>query len=153
MCLQELGGCRRFIIELGYASVTLRIVIIRIDYDLARKRLNWNGLVRFQRYRDDNDFARLRSFSHGRRPGVRAKLGDERRQSPRSARITDHYVIAACYGKTGDLTSDVPRADDSYSCHDTYIFQYSMNMQPSHKADLLRGSRICEPTWITLRLF
>jgi len=47
MCLQELGGCRRFIIELGYTSVTLRIVIIRIDYDLARKRLDWNGLVRF----------------------------------------------------------------------------------------------------------
>src|SRR5258705_10185154 len=100
MCLQELGGCRRFIVELRYAAVTLRIVIIRIDYDLARKRLDWNSPVRLQRYRDDNDFAGLRGFGHRRRPGVRSKLRDERRQSPRAARITDHDVIAVCYRKT-----------------------------------------------------
>lgn len=79
MRLQELGGCRRFIIELRYVAITLRIVIIRIDYDLSRKRLDWNSFVLFQRYRDDNDFARLRGFSRSRRPGVRSKLSDEPR--------------------------------------------------------------------------
>src|SRR5665213_1670133 len=126
MCLQEFRRCSRFIIELGYVAVTLRIVIIRIDYDLARKRSDWNSLVLLQRYRDDNDFSRLRGFSHGRRPGVRSKLNDECRQRTRSARITDHDVVATCYGKTGDLTSNVPCADDSYCCHDTYILTYPL---------------------------
>src|SRR5579872_2272005 len=124
MYLQELGGCRRFIIELGYVAVTLRIVVICIDYNLARERLDWNSLILLQRYRDDNDFTRLRRFNHGRSPGVRSKLSDKPRQGLRSAGIADHDVMATCYGKTGDLTSDVACADESYCCHDSYILTH-----------------------------
>ena len=40
MRLQELGRRRRLVVELGNVAVPLRVVVVGVDHDLARQRLD-----------------------------------------------------------------------------------------------------------------
>jgi hypothetical protein len=50
--LQQLGGRRRLVVELGDVPVTLRIVVVRVDNDLACEGLDRNAPVVLERDRD-----------------------------------------------------------------------------------------------------
>jgi hypothetical protein len=60
--LQELSGRRRLVVELGDVPVTLRVIVVRVDNDLACEGLDRNAPVVLERDRDDDDVARLRRF-------------------------------------------------------------------------------------------
>ena len=48
MGLQELRSSRRFVIELRNVAVPLGVIVVRIDDDLARERLDRNRTVVLQ---------------------------------------------------------------------------------------------------------
>ena len=58
--LQELGGRRRLVVELGDVAVALRVVVVGVDHDLARQRLDRNVPVVLERHGDDDDVSGLR---------------------------------------------------------------------------------------------
>src|SRR6185437_9201516 len=103
----------RLIVELRNVTVTLRVVIVSVNYDLARKRLNRHAAVVLQRYRDHNDVTGSRRLNHRCGAGLGPEFIDQLRKGLRPARITDHDVIAICDGKACDLASDMPGADDT----------------------------------------
>ena len=67
--LQQLGGRGRLIVELGDMAVTLGVVVVRVDHDLARQRCDRNGPVVLQRQRDHDDVPGLPRVDGRRRTG------------------------------------------------------------------------------------
>jgi len=58
-------------------AVTLRVVIIGVDHDLASQGHNRNGPVILQGHRNDNNISRLGRLDGGGCAGFRPKLCDE----------------------------------------------------------------------------
>ena len=137
VCLQKLGGRGRFIIELGNVAVAFRIVIIRVDHDLARERLDGHRAVVLQRDRDHDDVSGLCRFDGSCRAGVGSELRDELRQALRPTGIADHDMVAVGDGKSRNLASDVSGTDKTDCCHDR-IFTYSTG-------DLTEGHETSKP--------
>jgi len=76
--LQELGGRGRLIVELRDVAVTFWVVVVGVDYDLARQRLDRNGPVVLQRHRDYDDVSSFRRVDGRRRVRSRSELRDQR---------------------------------------------------------------------------
>ena len=99
-------------------AVARRVVVVRVDHDFARQRLDRNRTVVLQRDRDHDDVSGPRRVDGRRRARLRSELGDERGQSFRPARIADHDIVAICHRQSCDLASDVPRSNESDGRHD-----------------------------------
>ena len=128
--LQQLGGRRRLVVELGDVAVTLRVVVVGVDDDLARERLDRHRPVVLQRNRDDDDVAGLRGVDGACRARLRPELGDERGERLRPARIADHDVVAVCHRQSRDLAADVPGADESDGSHDDHYIAWGSITTP-----------------------
>ena len=85
MRLQQLRGRCRLVVELGDVAIALRIVIVRVDHDLAGERLDGNRLVVLERHGDDNDVAGGGGIDNRPRSRARAELRHQRGKRVRSA--------------------------------------------------------------------
>ena len=115
--LQELRGGRRLVVELLDVAVSLWVVVVRVDHDLARQGLDRNLPVVLERDGDHNDVPSLCGVDSRRRARIRSELGNERRQGFRPTRVADHNPVAVCRRKSRDLASDLTGADESYGLH------------------------------------
>src|SRR6266481_5686156 len=118
--LQELRGGRRLVVELLDVAVSLWVVVVRVDHDLARQGLDRDLPVVLERDGDHNDVPSLCGVDSRRRARIRSELGNERRQGFRPTRVADHNPVAVCRRKSRDLASDVTGADESYGLHATH---------------------------------
>jgi hypothetical protein len=77
----EAGKCAckssAVVVEFGDVAVPLRVVVVRIDHDLASERLDWNLAIVLQRYGHDDDVPDLSGLVRGHRPGLGPQLLDE----------------------------------------------------------------------------
>ena len=117
MRLQELGGGRRFAVELADVAVPLRVVVVGVDHDLAGERPGRNLAVVPQGDGHHDDVAGSGGLLRGRRPGLGPELLDERGEGLRPARVADHHLVAAPDREPRDLASDVPRTDEPDGRH------------------------------------
>ena len=118
MRLQEFGGRGRLVVELGDVTVPLRIVVVRVDDNLARQRRHRHVAVVLQRHGDDDEVTGLGGLDGRRRARTRPELGHECSQRLRTAGIAEHHVVTVRERKPRDLTSDVTGANESNRFHD-----------------------------------
>src|SRR5690606_6670285 len=78
--LQELRGGRLAAVELLDMTVALVVVVVGVEHDLPRQRLDGDPLDGAQRHAHDHDVAGASGLLRGRRTGLRAELGDETAQ-------------------------------------------------------------------------
>src|SRR6266404_1196203 len=116
-----LRGGRRLVVELLDVAVSLWVVVVRVDHDLARQGLDRDLPVVLERDGDHNDVPSFCGVDSRRRARIRSEFGNERRQGFRPTRVADHNPVAVCRRKSRDLASDLTGADESYgrhaSCH------------------------------------
>jgi hypothetical protein len=115
--LEQLGRRGRFVVELRDVTVPFRIVVVGIDHNLPRQRLDGHGSIILQRNRDNDNVAGLCCFEHRHGTGPWSELGDEILQRLRATGIADGDVVALCYGEARDLAADVSGADESNGLH------------------------------------
>jgi hypothetical protein len=119
MRLQQLGCRRHFVIELRDVAITLRVVVVRVDDNLSRQRLDRNGPIVLQRDGDDDDVPGFRSIERRCRSSFGPELSDKIRQRLRSSRIADHHVVSALDREPRDLASNESCSDESNGLHNT----------------------------------
>ena len=117
MSLQQLGAGGRLVVELGDVAVSLRVVVHRVDHDLAAQLLDRHLRVAPQRDGDDDDVARSGGLRRGCRAGVRAELGDDVGQRLGSPAVAEYDVVAGRHGQSRDGAADVSASDESPGCH------------------------------------
>ena len=117
MGLEQLGGRRGLVVELGDPAVALRVVVHGVDDDLAAQRVGRDGLVGAQRDRHDDDITCLCGLPRGGGASVWPELGDEVGQRLRPAAVTQHHVVPGSHRQPSHGAADVPAADESPGRH------------------------------------
>ena len=134
--LQELGRSRRLLVEFGNVSIPLRIVIVCVDHNLPRKRLDRHLTIVLEWHRDHDNISSLRRVDGGRCAGVPSELVHEGGQGLRPARVADHDVIALGDPKPRNLASNMSGSDESDGLHDK-----------EYRSQSVRRRATRRPTW------
>src|SRR5262249_34903459 len=115
--LQELGGRRAFVVELGDLSVALRVVVVGVDDDLVADGICGHAAIALERYGDDDDVPLPRRVFGGAGSSAGAEVGDEVPEGVGATRVADHDVVAVGQCRTRHAATDVARADDPECRH------------------------------------
>src|SRR5581483_12200628 len=101
------------VVELRDVPVTLRVVVVGVDHDLAGQRLGRHGAVGLERDAHHHDVPGLRGFGRGCRAGSWPEFGGEVAESLRPPGVAEYDVVTGVDGQAGDGASDVAAADES----------------------------------------
>src|SRR3954451_23961914 len=111
MRLHHLRGRRLLVVEIGNLTVTLRVVVERVDHDFSGERRDRYVAQVLQRDGDDDDVAGPGGFFGRRRARVRTELANKVGERLRTARIADDNVVTVLHRQPRELTANVSGAD------------------------------------------
>jgi hypothetical protein len=115
--LQQSRRRRLTAIEGVDVAVAFEVVVVGVEHDLAGERRHRQVAIRPQRHRDEHHFTGRGGFFDRRRPGVRAELGDHRRERLGPPAVGDHDVVTAGDHRLRHVAADLSCADDSEGGH------------------------------------
>src|SRR6187455_818438 len=108
MRLEELARGRAAVVQRGEVTVALRVVVDRIDHELAIECVGRHLAIAAKRDRDDDDVAEPRGVLDRHRPCTVNGVPQRRR----AARVTDRDLVTRGDEARGERAADVPGADD-----------------------------------------
>ena len=115
--LQQLGRGRRLVLELGHHAVALRVVVHRVDDDLAGERSVGQVATGSKGHGHDDDVAGPGRLVGRGGPRAGTELGDEVGQRLRPATVAQHHVVAGVDRQSRDGAADVSAADEAPGGH------------------------------------
>lgn len=113
MALHQLAGRQLVRVQLGDAAVALRVIVQRVDHDLARQRLCRDLLVGAQRDGHHHQVPSLGGLGGSGRTGAGAEFGDEIGEGLGAAGVAQDDVQACGDSKAGQGAADVATADEA----------------------------------------
>jgi hypothetical protein len=119
--LEQLRGGGRFVVELGNLTVALWIVVVRVDDNLARQRLDRHRPVRFEWHTDHDNVAGFRRFLDSGGARVRSELANQFGKAVRVPRVAQDDTVTVRHSETRELAADVASADEANDGHGTNI--------------------------------
>jgi hypothetical protein len=116
--LVERGAGELTLVERLEVAVALRVVVVRVEHDLAGQFGRRNLVERLERDAHHHDVAGRGSLGGGRRARLRAQLVDEVLEGLGTAGVAHHHVVAGRHREPRHRAADVPATDKSDRRHD-----------------------------------